>query len=101
MRYLLIQSGDGYREYPVMEKKDSKEEGEAGGWQLICGGVEGQKVRSDERVFCIIRRQKTAAKAYKGGIKMVYDCIPFFNELDILKLRLHILAPLVDKFIIE
>lgn len=32
---------------------------------------------------------------------MVYDCIPFFNELDILKLRLHILAPIVDKFIIE
>ena len=25
MRYLLIQSGDGYREYPVMEKKDRKE----------------------------------------------------------------------------
>lgn len=33
--------------------------------------------------------------------KMVYDCIPFFNELDILNLRLHILNPLVDKFIIE
>lgn len=32
---------------------------------------------------------------------MVYDCIPFFNEIDILKLRLHILAPIVDKFIIE
>lgn len=32
---------------------------------------------------------------------MVYDCIPFFNEIDILNLRLHILAPLVDKFIIE
>lgn len=32
---------------------------------------------------------------------MVYDCIPFFNELDILNLRLHILSPLVDKFIIE
>lgn len=32
---------------------------------------------------------------------MVYDCIPFFNELDILKLRLHILNPIVDKFIIE
>lgn len=32
---------------------------------------------------------------------MVYDCIPFFNELDILKLRLNILAPVVDKFIIE
>lgn len=32
---------------------------------------------------------------------MVYDCIPFFNELDILNLRLHILDPLVDKFVIE
>ena len=32
---------------------------------------------------------------------MIYDCIPFFNELDILNLRLHILAPIVDKFIIE
>jgi beta-1,4-mannosyl-glycoprotein beta-1,4-N-acetylglucosaminyltransferase len=32
---------------------------------------------------------------------MVYDCIPFFNELDILKLRLNILNPIVDKFVIE
>lgn len=32
---------------------------------------------------------------------MVYDCIPFFNELDILNLRLHILDPYVDRFIIE
>ena len=32
---------------------------------------------------------------------MVYDCIPFFNEIDILKMRLHILDPIVDKFIIE
>lgn len=32
---------------------------------------------------------------------MVYDCFPFFNELDILKLRLHILDPLVDRFVIE
>ncbi|MCD7726115.1 MAG: glycosyl transferase GT17 family protein [Clostridiales bacterium] len=32
---------------------------------------------------------------------MVYDCIPFFNELDILKLRLQILSPYVDKFILE
>ncbi len=32
---------------------------------------------------------------------MVFDCIPFFNELDILNLRLHILDPIVDKFIIE
>ena len=32
---------------------------------------------------------------------MVYDCIPFFNELDILKLRMQILAPYVDFFVIE
>ena len=32
---------------------------------------------------------------------MVYDLIPFFNEIDILKLRLGILDPYVDKFIIE
>ncbi len=32
---------------------------------------------------------------------MVYDCIPFFNEIDILKLRLNILDPLVDRFVIE
>lgn len=32
---------------------------------------------------------------------MVYDCIPFFNELDILKLRMQILSPYVDKFVLE
>ena len=32
---------------------------------------------------------------------MVYDLIPFFNEIDILKLRLGVLDPYVDKFIIE
>ena len=32
---------------------------------------------------------------------MIYDCIPFFNELDILKLRMHIMAPYVDKFVLE
>ncbi len=32
---------------------------------------------------------------------MVIDCVPFFNEIDILKLRLGVLSPYVDKFIIE
>ena len=32
---------------------------------------------------------------------MVYDCFPFFNEIDILKLRLNIMNPYVDRFIIE
>ena len=34
-------------------------------------------------------------------VKMIYDCIPFFNELDILKLRMQIMAPYVDKFVLE
>lgn len=32
---------------------------------------------------------------------MVYDCFQFFNELDILKLRLHVLSDVVDKFVIS
>ena len=32
---------------------------------------------------------------------MIFDCIPFFNELDILKLRMQILAPIVDYFVLE
>ncbi|MCL2253119.1 MAG: glycosyl transferase GT17 family protein [Lachnospiraceae bacterium] len=31
---------------------------------------------------------------------MVYDCFAFFNELDMLKLRLKIMSPLVDYFVI-
>lgn len=32
---------------------------------------------------------------------MVYDCFQFFNELDILKLRLHVMDDIVDKFVIS
>lgn len=31
---------------------------------------------------------------------MVYDCFPFFNELDLLELRLRELSPVVDKFVL-
>jgi hypothetical protein len=31
---------------------------------------------------------------------MIYDCFSFFNELDVLELRLNILAPVVDRFVI-
>lgn len=34
-------------------------------------------------------------------LRMVYDCFPFFNELDILKLRLAIMDPFVDRFVME
>ena len=32
---------------------------------------------------------------------MLYDCFQFFNELDILKIRLNVLSPIVDKFVIS
>lgn len=32
---------------------------------------------------------------------MVYDCFQFFNELDILKIRLNVLNPVVDRFVIS
>ena len=31
---------------------------------------------------------------------MVYDCFPFFNELDLLKVRLQLLSPVVDRFVV-
>lgn len=31
---------------------------------------------------------------------MIYDCFPFFNELDLLEIRLNILDPIVDKFVL-
>ena len=34
-------------------------------------------------------------------VTMIYDCFQFFNELDILNLRLHIMSPIVDKFVIS
>jgi len=32
---------------------------------------------------------------------MIYDCFQFFNELDILKMRMNIMSPIVDKFVIS
>jgi hypothetical protein len=31
---------------------------------------------------------------------MIYDCFPFFNELELLEVRLHELDGLVDKFVL-
>ena len=45
--------------------------------------------------------QTTAFLEKIEEIEMIYDCIPFFNELDILKLRMQILSPYVDKFVLE
>lgn len=38
--------------------------------------------------------------AYGSGVVKVYDCFPFFNEVDILEIRLHELNSAVDKFVI-
>jgi beta-1,4-mannosyl-glycoprotein beta-1,4-N-acetylglucosaminyltransferase len=32
---------------------------------------------------------------------MIYDCFQFFNELDLLRLRIHSLNPIIDKFVIS
>lgn len=31
---------------------------------------------------------------------MIYDCFPFFNELDVLEIRLNVLKDVVDKFVL-
>jgi beta-1,4-mannosyl-glycoprotein beta-1,4-N-acetylglucosaminyltransferase len=31
---------------------------------------------------------------------MVYDCFTFYNELDLLEIRLHTLADVVDRFVL-
>ena len=31
---------------------------------------------------------------------MIYDCFTFFNELDVLEIRLHVLAEVVDRFVL-
>ena len=31
---------------------------------------------------------------------MIYDCFTFFNELDLLEIRLNVLSQVVDKFVI-
>ncbi|DAB19112.1 TPA: glycosyl transferase GT17 family protein, partial [Candidatus Gastranaerophilales bacterium HUM_19] len=31
---------------------------------------------------------------------MIYDCFPFFNELDVLEIRLNVLYDIVDYFVI-
>ena len=31
---------------------------------------------------------------------MIYDCFPFFNELELLEMRLHELSGVVDKFVL-
>ncbi len=36
----------------------------------------------------------------KENACMIYDCFPFFNELDLLEIRLNILDPIVDKFVL-
>ena len=32
---------------------------------------------------------------------MIYDCFQFFNELDMLKIRMHVMDPIVDYFVIS
>lgn len=42
----------------------------------------------------------TALPVRVDGNRLVYDCFMFFNELDILEVRLNVLDPVVDKFVL-
>ncbi len=57
------------------------------------------------RTLCLICAPTYSPKfaGYEKGmvIRMVYDSFQFFNELDILLLRMHILNDVVDKFVIS
>ena len=37
---------------------------------------------------------------FQGNNNMIYDCFTFFNEIELLKIRLNTLNAVVDKFVI-
>jgi len=61
----------------------------------------GRLVQNDGEVWFAnnptTRKETTIQKETK---RMVYDCFPFFDELDLLEIRLHEIGDLVDKFVL-
>ncbi|MCI8797347.1 MAG: type VII secretion protein EssC [Dorea sp.] len=54
MRYLLIQSKHGYREYPIMEERGCEQESrKTDSRQIDVNEISIRKVRNDDRVFCL------------------------------------------------
>src|SRR5580704_5860153 len=41
-----------------------------------------------------------AMESKRSGVFMIYDCFTFFDELELLELRLHELGNVVDKFVL-
>ena len=54
-----------------------------------------QLLRGGASALCLCRRKQIIISSGK-----IYDCFSFFNELDILEIRLNVLNDIVDKFII-
>src|SRR3954453_12113765 len=46
------------------------------------------------------RISATAGRSTYARAGVIYDCFTFFNELDVLDIRLHVLADVVDRFVL-
>jgi hypothetical protein len=46
----------------------------------------------------LLTQSRTFRRLARATARMIYDCFPFFNEVELLELRLHELAGMVDKF---
>lgn len=53
--------------------------------------------KSSEKISELHRKR---TRPINCGFFVIYDCFPFFNELELLELRLHELDPVVDKFVL-
>lgn len=51
-------------------------------------------------VLCVIIAFFSILTVEVKSEPLVYDCFPFFNELDVLEIRLNVLDEVVDKFVI-
>lgn len=64
-------------------------------WNTVSTAV--GEIFEHDKIYCIAELW-WATKLEKSG--KIYDCFTFFNELDILEIRLNELDPIVDKFVL-
>lgn len=70
--------------------------------QLInCMGIPKHKIGSVNNLLKVIQRSKGIGRnVVQEHPVRIYDCFPFFNEIDILHIRMKLLDPYVDYFVI-
>lgn len=88
MRYLLIQSKEGYREYPMAEDKEYEwASGRADGLPISRGEEGNRKLRNDERVFCLSGEKHMFDREENVSISSVEEAV---IRIPHLKSRLYI-----------